>query len=132
MKKVNWSRILSHAAVGLICALLTAAVMLGVFAVRQKNDKLYALERLIQNCFIGEVDQTKLEDAAAYGMVAALGDKWSYYIPADQYAAYMEQMNNSYVGVGITIAMLAFKQTMWSPRWLAIPFWAWIPTKASG
>ena len=36
-------------------------------------------------------------------MVNALGDRWSYYIPADEYAAHMEQMNNAYVGVGITI-----------------------------
>jgi carboxyl-terminal processing protease len=36
-------------------------------------------------------------------MISALGDRWSYYIPADEYAAYMEQMNNAYVGIGVTI-----------------------------
>ena len=61
------------------------------------------LEDLIDQCFIGEADKTAMEDAAASAMIAALGDRWSYYIPADQYAAYMEQMNNTYVGIGVTI-----------------------------
>jgi carboxyl-terminal processing protease len=39
-------------------------------------------------------------------MVNALGDRWSYYIPADQYAAYQEQKDNAYVGIGVTIAQL--------------------------
>lgn len=105
MKKANWNRILSHILVGLCCTVLTAGVMLGIFVYKQQNDKLAALEKLINECFIGDVDQKAMEDAAAYAMVASLGDKWSYYIPADQYAAYMEQVNNSYVGVGITISL---------------------------
>ena len=44
-----------------------------------------------------------MEDAAAAAMVKATGDKWSYYIPADEYEAYRERMANAYVGVGITI-----------------------------
>ena len=36
-------------------------------------------------------------------MVEATGDRWSYYISADDYASYLEQMANAYVGVGITI-----------------------------
>lgn len=66
--------------------------------------KLDQLESLIQNCFIGETDKTKLEDSAAHAMVEATGDKWSYYIPASEYAAYVEQMKNAYVGIGITIS----------------------------
>lgn len=66
--------------------------------------KLEQLEVLIQERFIGEADQTAMEDAAAEAMVAALGDRWSYYIPAAEYDAYAEQMANAYVGIGITIA----------------------------
>ena len=65
--------------------------------------KLEQLEGLIQERFIGEADPEKLEDAAAAAMVAATGDKWSYYISASEYEAYAEQMANAYVGVGITI-----------------------------
>ena len=104
MKNEKWSRILSHVLVALVSVTATVAVMLGVFAYKQQNgSKLAVLEQLILNRFIGEVDQTAMEDAAAGAMIAALGDRWSYYIPADQYAAHMEQMNNAYVGIGITI-----------------------------
>ncbi len=65
--------------------------------------KLDQLESLIDQRFIGEADLTKLEDAAADAMVNATGDRWSYYIPASEYEAYREQMDNAYVGVGITI-----------------------------
>ena len=69
------------------------------------NSKLAQLENLIQEKFINDVDKTAVEDGAAAGMVAALNDRWSYYIPADQYEAHMEQMNNAYVGIGVTITV---------------------------
>lgn len=65
--------------------------------------KLDQLEMFILNRFIGEADQTVLEDAAASGMIASLGDRWSYYISADQWESYNEQKNNAYVGIGVTI-----------------------------
>ena len=106
MKSEKWSKFLSHGFVALISAILTAAVMLGIFVFHQQgNSKLDVLEKLITDRFIGEVDQTAIEDAAAGAMIAALGDRWSYYIPADEFAAYMEQMNNAYVGIGVTVML---------------------------
>ena len=67
--------------------------------------KLDELESLLKERFIGEVDQTAIEDGAAAGMIAALGDQWSYYIPASEYKAHKEQLENAYVGVGITVAV---------------------------
>ena len=104
MKKWNWSKILSYTVVALLSVILTVSVMLGVYVFNQRDvSKLTILEQLIINRFIGDVDKTAIEDAAANAMVNALGDRWSYYIPADEYAAYMEQMRNAYVGIGITI-----------------------------
>ena len=104
MNHKRWNHILSYVLVALLTMSVTVAVMLGIFTYKQQGrSKLQVLEQLIVDCFIGEVDQTAMEDAAASAMIGALGDRWSYYIPADQYAAYMEQMNNAYVGVGVTI-----------------------------
>lgn len=66
--------------------------------------KTTELESYIDKYFVGDADKTAMADAAASAMVTATGDRWSYYISADSYASYMEQMNNAYVGVGITIA----------------------------
>lgn len=65
--------------------------------------KLDELEDLILTRFIGEANQTAMEDAAAEAMVDALGDRWSYYIPASEYATHQEQVENAYVGIGVTI-----------------------------
>lgn len=82
-----------------------AAVVITLFAGMKTGSysKLEQLEALLLNCYINGADRTKLEDAAAHAMVGALGDRWSYYIPADEYAAYQEQKKNAYVGIGVTI-----------------------------
>lgn len=108
MRNDKLTQILSHTFVALLSITLTVAIMMGVFVFNQpQQSKLDALEQLIMQYFIGEVDQTAIEDAAANAMVNALGDRWSYYIPADQYAAYVEQMENAYVGIGVTIQTTA-------------------------
>lgn len=65
--------------------------------------KTAELEGYIDQYFVGETDKTALADAAADAMVTATGDRWSYYISADDYETYLEQMQNAYVGIGITI-----------------------------
>ena len=72
---------------------------------RQESTKLDELRALIDNVYVGQVDEKALEDGAAAGMVAGLGDRWSRYMDRETYAEYVEQMNNSYVGVGITVQL---------------------------
>lgn len=103
MKKLL--RVLSY----VLVVMLSVALTLGAvyyYLSRQPEpqpSKLDTLESLLLGNFIGDADKTELEDAAANAMVGALGDRWSYYIPADQMAAYEEQKKNAYVGIGITI-----------------------------
>ena len=74
---------------------------LGLGTTEQK--KLYPLLSIIDQQFVEDVDLTALEDAAAEAMIKATGDRWSYYIPASEYQSHMEQRDNVYVGVGITL-----------------------------
>lgn len=67
------------------------------------NSKLERLSSAIDHQFIGDSDQSKLQDAAAEAMIAALGDRWSYYISAEEYADHLDRQNNEYVGIGVTI-----------------------------
>lgn len=67
--------------------------------------KLRELQDMIDEMYIGDADPDAMADAAAAAMVAATGDRWSYYIPAAEMQAYQESMNNAYVGVGITIVV---------------------------
>ena len=86
-----------------LVAALTSAATFAVMAWDNDESKLAELQSIIEQQFIGEVDVTAMEDAAADAMVYALGDRWSYYIPAASFQDHVDSMNNSYVGVGITI-----------------------------
>lgn len=68
------------------------------------STKLDQVEYLIKNRFIEEADMEKAEDAAATAMIDSLGDRWSYYLSAADYATHKEQVENAYVGIGITIS----------------------------
>lgn len=69
--------------------------------------KMERLTALLETYFIDDYDQQALETAAADGaasaMIAATGDRWSYYISADDMQSHQEQMDNAYVGIGVTI-----------------------------
>ena len=98
--------VLSYILVAAVASLATLGVVfLGGFGGSGEYTKLEQLSDLIQEKFIGEADVTAMEDAAADAMVNALGDRWSYYISAADYGSHLDQMNNSYVGVGITIML---------------------------
>lgn len=89
----------------LVAALASALTLAGMGGTGETS-KLSQLQSLIEERYIEGADPTVLKDAAADAMVAATGDRWSYYIPASEYETYQENMANAYVGVGITILSL--------------------------
>ena len=99
MKKVQ--KILSYVLVAILSSVVTLTLFGGTET--QTNSKLDDITQIIETYFIGDVDRAAMEDAAATAMIGSLGDKWSYYMSAPQYALYLEQMHNAYVGIGITI-----------------------------
>ena len=107
-KKAKWKAIalksLSYVFVALLASALTMTVML-----LTSNTKLNVLKGVLEQCYIGDADSQKLEDAAANAMVDALGDRWSYYIPASEYQAHQESKTNTYVGIGVTVQARAEK-----------------------
>ena len=102
MKKLG--RFLSYVLVAALATVVTLIV--NVDDTPESIQKLTQLEQILSEKFIGEADTAEMADAAAHAMVASLGDRWSYYIPADEYDYYLERMSNSYVGIGITISPL--------------------------
>ena len=85
MKKIL--TVLSYLAVAAAASALTLC-----FTFRPAHyTKLEELADLLDKCFIDGVDRTAMENAAAEAMVNALGDRWSYYIPASDYDSYQDQ-----------------------------------------
>lgn len=67
------------------------------------EEKLAELIALLDEVYVDGYDTEKLGDLLAEAAVAATGDRWSYYISAEEYDSYLEQSNNAYVGIGVTI-----------------------------
>ena len=85
----------------LVAALSTALTLY----MTPNGGKLSELETLIEDRFIADTETKVLEDAAAAAMVKATGDRWSYYMSAEDYKSYLDRVDNSYVGIGITIQL---------------------------
>lgn len=97
---------LSYVLVAALAVVITLALTVGApYLGTGRFTKLEQLQQLLEDQYIDidKVDISKLEDAAANAMVEALGDRWSYYLSAEEYAELMEQNSNSYVGIGVSI-----------------------------
>lgn len=99
MKKII--TVLSYLTTAMAACAVTLLVTIGRTPGATKLDQV---EYLIKNRFIEEADMEKAEDAAATAMIDSLGDRWSYYLSATDYATHKEQVENAYVGIGITIS----------------------------
>ncbi len=53
--------------------------------------------------FVGDYDPNAAADSALNGLVAGLGDRWSYYLDAEANAAQEKRRDNTYVGIGVTV-----------------------------
>lgn len=94
-------RVLSYVLVAVVAAFSALYIAFG--SMGMSISKLEQLQALIEQRFIGQADAQRMQDAAAAAMVGSLGDQWSYYISADDYVQYEQQMKNIYVGIGVTI-----------------------------
>lgn len=97
--KFIW-RTLSYLLVAMLASMLTMALV-----GRQGSAKLTQLFTVIENQYIGDTDTAAMEDAAADAMVTAVGDRWSYYMTAQEYTDTQQQKKNVYVGIGITVSL---------------------------
>lgn len=111
----RWTKILLNVliVVAVACAtfIITVFWMQGRYmtshSVAGVEYKMKSIESMLEHYFIDDYDPEVLEKAAADGaaaaMIEATGDRWSFYISADDMQSYAEQMNNAYVGIGVTI-----------------------------
>jgi carboxyl-terminal processing protease len=61
-----------------------------------------AADRINSNAASPE-SRAELERAAVQGMLAALGDRWSSYLPAADYASFQDVLDGRYSGVGLWV-----------------------------
>lgn len=67
------------------------------------HEKLDEIVALLNEVYVDGYDTDKLGDYLAQAAVAATGDRWSYYVSAEDYDAFVESNENAYVGIGVTV-----------------------------
>jgi len=58
----------------------------------------------IGEVYIGEFNIDEVSAAAMHSAVDALGDRWSFYMTAEEYESYLDSANNRFAGIGVGIA----------------------------
>ncbi len=109
----------------LLCVLLTVCIVLVAVDITTKNtvrdtpapeettdspaqeldyaDKVAEILEIIDTYYVDDYSAEQLGDYLAEATISSMGDRWSYYISAEEYDSYVEQSNNAYVGIGVTI-----------------------------
>lgn len=98
--------IIACLAVAVVTAVLTYVAAIGGFGSKQYLDdarRYVEIEKIIDDNYIGDADYNELYNAAAAAMVKSIGDKWSYFMSAEEYEAYKLSNSNEYSGIGVSV-----------------------------
>jgi len=74
-------------------------------AMEQAAEKINALEALLAEDFIGELDEEVLTDWMLKGFMAGLGDPYAEYYTKDEFAALLADNRGEMQGIGISVTM---------------------------
>ena len=100
--------IIACLAVAVVTAVLTYVAAIGGFGSKQYLDdarRYVEIEKIIDENYIGDADYNELYNAAAAAMVKSIGDKWSYFMSAEEYEAYKLSSSNEYSGIGVSVKL---------------------------
>ena len=73
----------------------------------QARKKIKEIESLIDEYYLGDVDEQQMTDYMFLGLIAGLGDQYSTYYTEEEYLQLRQSQEGEYVGIGITIAQRA-------------------------
>lgn len=68
-----------------------------------KDAKVDMIQSYLDKYYVEDIDQGKLEDTLFAGMLAGVGDKYTYYMPKENLQQYLTNTNGNFDGVGIEI-----------------------------
>lgn len=110
MKKNSFFR---GAAIGF---LLSVVVLLTCTAFVDKyyyvDKKLLAIESVINNYFVGDMDREKMQEGIYKGFVAGVGDVYTNYYTPEEYTSFKEKSSGVYAGIGIQMTVDATDNTI--------------------
>lgn len=67
--------------------------------------KLMKIESIVDSLYMGEYDKDRLADMAAYEYAAAVGDKYTGYLTAEDFKSMQDNLDGGYRGIGIHVGV---------------------------
>jgi carboxyl-terminal processing protease len=103
-----------------LVVVLGVAVLGALMALKQGNeykflDPIIETEHIIATQFVDEPDLKKLQEGAIKGMVEALNDPYTVYVPAANSTEFTKDLTGEYVGIGAQINIVDGWLTIVSP-----------------
>ncbi len=92
-----------------LIVILGVAVLGSTLAISQRNsdyaffDELIEVKQLISSRYIEAPDEQALREGAIKGMVEALNDPYTVYVPASEKTSFNKDLTGEYVGIGATV-----------------------------
>lgn len=111
-KKEFWKGFGVGVAAVTVCALVLNTALIQQFvpwkslpegAGMTKSAKLDLIENYIDKYYVDEVDREMMEQGTYAGMMAGVGDRYTYYLTEDNFSQYMENSNGHFEGIGVTV-----------------------------
>ena len=81
-----------------------SGVMEDMFALETGSAKRKQVEKLIRENYIGDLDETSLEDGLLTGLVYGIGDPYSAYYDKENTQLAMDTVDGRAVGIGISVS----------------------------
>lgn len=103
MKKIRCFRRKAISLLFLIVVFVTTTAFVDKYYYVDK--KLLAIESVINNYYVGDVNTEKLREGIYKGFVSGVGDVYTNYYTADEYASFMEKSSGVYAGIGIQMTL---------------------------
>ena len=76
------------------------------------DKKLQAIEAVLKNYYVGDIDEQKLEEGIYKGFVAGVGDAYTNYYTSDEYASFKEKSSGVYAGIGIQMTLQTYDNSV--------------------
>lgn len=75
------------------------------FSRLKKYNKLDEVKDTLERYYIEEPDEEEMMTGAIKGLVASIGDPYTYYFTSEEYEDFMERTKGSYAGVGMWVTI---------------------------
>ncbi len=87
----------------LAAAIFFAAAYFNISDKVEQFSKLYMIDEMVKEDYVGDIDEKTLNDMILKGYIAGIGDKYANYYTAEEYDEYISVHSGKGGGMGITV-----------------------------